>query len=83
MGVVEAKREVSRAGIAEPEMFTPAKLPPITIEGFANIGRKSFGQEQFSVTQGTEGNRAGRVCAFMQHGLDPVFSSISFGKRLP
>jgi hypothetical protein len=81
--LVETKREVSRADIAEPKMFTPAKLPPIAIEGTAKVGRKSFRQEQLSVTQRTEGNRAGGVCAFMEHWLGPVFSSLSFGKRLP
>ena len=82
MGVVEAKREVSRADIAEPKMFTPAKLPPIAIEGTAKVGRKSFRQEQLAFAEGTEGNGAGWVGTFMKHRLVPFFSSVELAREI-
>jgi hypothetical protein len=61
------------AGITKPEMFPPAKLPPVPVKGSISIGRKSLCQEKFAFTQRTEGNRAGGIGAFVKHGLGPVF----------
>jgi hypothetical protein len=43
--VVESQREVSAAGIAEPEMFSPAQLPPVALESEAMFGWKNFGKK--------------------------------------
>src|ERR1700716_1209637 len=42
---VEPKREVNRAGVAEPEMFTPAQLPPVVVESPDGVRRKCFREE--------------------------------------
>jgi len=79
---VKAEREVCGADVAEPEMFTPAKLPAIAVKSVAEVGRESFRQEQLAFAQRTKGYRARRVGAFMQRGLGPVFSSVEFlGQR--
>jgi len=59
-------------------MFPPPELPPVPVERGAEVRRKSFCQEQLAFAKGTERNRAGGVCAFMEHGLGPVFSSVEF-----
>lgn len=74
--VVESQREVSAAGIAEPEMFAPAQLLPVALERDARVGWKSFGKKQLAFAQGTEWNCACGVGAFMQHRLGPIFSSV-------
>ena len=45
---VETEREVSGAGVAEPEMFTPAELAPIAVERNAEVSRKGFRQKQLA-----------------------------------
>ena len=71
---VETEREVTGAGVTEPEMFTSAELASVAVESGAEVGRNSFRQEQLAFAKGKKGNRAGRVCAFMEHWLGPVFS---------
>src|SRR4029077_1840716 len=44
VGVV-TEREVPGAGVTEPEMFTPAELPPFAVETAAEVGRQRFRQE--------------------------------------
>src|ERR1017187_3686512 len=41
-GGVETEREVRGAGVAEPEMFTPAKFSPVAIESRVEVRRKGF-----------------------------------------
>jgi hypothetical protein len=62
-------------------MFTPPEFLPATIEGGAQVGRKSFRQKEFAFAQRAEGNCAGRIGAFLKHRLVPVFSSVEFGQR--
>jgi len=45
LGAVETEREVRGAGIAEPEMFTSAELPPVAVDTPAEVRRKGFRQE--------------------------------------
>jgi len=45
LGGVETEREMSAAGVAEPEVFTPAELPPITVETAAEVRRERFREE--------------------------------------
>ena len=45
VGRVEPKREVNRAGVAEPEMFTPAQLPPVAVESAAGVRGECFREE--------------------------------------
>src|SRR5713101_6419782 len=42
---VETEREVSGAGVAEPEVLTPAELPPVAVETAVQVRRESFRQE--------------------------------------
>jgi hypothetical protein len=42
---VKTEREVRGAGVAEPEMFTSAELPPVAVESAAGLRRQSFRQE--------------------------------------
>jgi hypothetical protein len=44
LGGVKTEREV-RGGVAEPEMFTSAELPPVAVESAAGVRRQSFRQE--------------------------------------
>jgi hypothetical protein len=73
-GGVEPQRKVRAAVVAQPEMFPPMKLPPVAVEFRAEFRGKSFRQEQFTFAKRSEGNCAGWVGAFMQHGKGPVFS---------
>src|ERR1700704_1557102 len=45
VGRVETKREVRGAGVAEPEVFTPAEFPPVAVETAVGVRRQSFRQE--------------------------------------
>ena len=77
-GGVETQCEVGRAHLAKPEMFSPPHFPPAAIERRFGVARQSFREEQLAFAQGTEGNRAGWVGAFLEHGLGPIFSSAEF-----
>jgi hypothetical protein len=57
-------------------MFPPAELPPVAVKSRIEVRRQGFRQEKLAFAQGTEWNRAGWICAFMEHGLDPIFSSV-------
>lgn len=72
LGGVETQREMSGAGGAQPEMFPAPHLPPIFAKScwVRGIG---FRQKQLSLAKRKEGNGAGWVSAFLQHGLGPVF----------
>jgi len=78
---VKTERELSGAGITEPEMFALPYLAPVTVETGVKVGGKSFGKEQLPFAKGTEGSSACGVRAFMEHGLGPVFSSVKLSAR--
>jgi hypothetical protein len=70
---VKTKREMRRAGVAEPEVFPATELPPGTVETGVEIRRKSFRQKKLAFAQRSERNCACRVGAFVEHGLGPIF----------
>src|SRR5580700_7875431 len=80
-GGVEPERKLRGAVVAQPEMFTPVKLPPVAVEFRAEFRGESFRQEQLTFAKRSEGNCAGWVGAFMQHGQSPVFSGWSLVQR--
>ncbi len=77
LGGVETQREMSGAGGAQPEMFPAPHLSPIFVKScwVRGIG---FRQKQLPFAKRKEGNGAGWVRAFLQHGLGPVFSLSEF-----
>jgi hypothetical protein len=77
LGGVEKQREVSGASGAEPEMFSTPHLSPIAVES-GLVRRISFRQKQLPFAKRKEGNGAGGVGTFLQHGLGPVFSLVEF-----
>jgi hypothetical protein len=48
-------------------MFAPPEFSTVAIESGPEVGRKSFRQEQFAFAEGTEGDGASGVRAFMEH----------------
>jgi hypothetical protein len=59
-------------------MFPPPELPTVAVKSGVQVRRERFREEQLAFAQGTEGNRAGWVGAFLEHGLGPIFSSAEF-----
>jgi hypothetical protein len=68
--VVKTEREVQRASITQPEMFTPPQLPTVANVNLIEIGGESLSKKQLAFAQGTEGNGTRGICAFMKHGLE-------------
>jgi hypothetical protein len=75
---IKPEGKVRRADVAQPEVFAPPELPPVAIESGVGAGRKSFRQKQLALAQGSKGDRANRIGAFMEHRLVPFFSSVEF-----
>jgi hypothetical protein len=79
--VVKTEREVRRAGIAKPEMFTPPQLPTVATVSLIEIGGESFSQKQLAFAQGTEGNGTRGICAFVKHGLESILLFYEFSAK--
>jgi hypothetical protein len=72
---VETERKVACTCTTEPEMLAPVEFSPIAIEIGVKVGRAGFCKKQLAFPQRSEGNGAGGVSTFMEHGTLPVFLS--------
>jgi len=81
-GGVKTEREVRRASVAEPEVFTPAELPPVAVEnGWSGVRRQSVSARNSLPSRRERREPCRTDWRIYGAWLCPVFSSVELSAR--